>query len=40
MNPLAPARQERRWVCVQPSDSYQANVLNRLTERVAATTLA
>ena len=34
------ARQERRWVYVQPSDSYQVDVLNQLTERVAATSLA
>jgi hypothetical protein len=30
------ARSERRWVYVQPTDSYQVDVLNQLTERVAA----
>src|SRR5439155_13875336 len=29
------ARPERRWVYVQPSDSYQLDVLAQLTERVA-----
>jgi hypothetical protein len=30
------AKRERRWVFVQPTESYQAAVLNQLTERVAA----
>ncbi len=29
------ARPERRWVYVQPTESYQLDVLNQLTERVA-----
>jgi hypothetical protein len=30
------AKRERRWAYVQPTESYQAAVLNQLTERVAA----
>jgi 7-keto-8-aminopelargonate synthetase-like enzyme len=30
------ARPERRWLYVQPTDSYQADVLGKLTEAVAA----
>jgi hypothetical protein len=29
------ARPQRRWLYVQPTDSYQADVLNQLTEAVA-----
>ena len=30
------ARRERRWVYVQPTESYQADVLNQITEKVTA----
>jgi hypothetical protein len=30
------ARPQRRWLYLQPTDSYQADVLNQLTEAVLA----